>query len=168
MSLRQRKQSVLECTIRCVKELLFVTKLNKPFSGGMSGYVTVYLILFAHDIFLQRYGTEALTLGKLLLFIFHLFTVEWQPSWQISVDPLWEMKTKYSVSYNPINPINPMEYKDTTSPLWIDDPFLAQKSLANGCFRFIEIQQMFRFCLRRLTQEEDNFSSLLAYFSQPQ
>ena len=116
--------------VRIVKELLAVTKMNKPFKGGLSGYITFKLVCFSSDYFSQLYPNTRQTSSRLLLFFLNFFA-SFDCQRGIYVHPELPEKSSFVALVNPAN------------KLWVCDPFFTLENIAKSAYQFSKCSAVF-------------------------
>jgi hypothetical protein len=118
---------------RILKEILHSKGWNKPHTGGISGYILFYLVLFCADIFCSTFGAIPDSSGTLLHFFFYYYGGIWKE------EPL-VLKHRVKLVKFDRDRHSSSSSEDT---LWVSDPLQPHRNIASRCSSFREIFTFF-------------------------
>jgi len=141
---------------KVLKEILYLKGWNKPHTGGISGYILFYLVLFCADTYCSTFGATPKTSATLLQFFLYYYGCIWEN------EPLVLLYRIKPVKFPHVR--DDVSFSSSEDILWVSDPLQPHKNIASRCTSFREIFTFFGRAYRNilgLLDEENVFEKLL-------
>ena len=119
---------------KVLKEVLYRKGWNKPHTGGISGYILFYLVLFCTDTYSCTFHSAPMNSATLLQFVLYYYGCVWEDEPLVLLHRVKPVKFVHTQDRN---------FSSSEDVLWVSDPLQPHRNIASRCTCFREIFTFF-------------------------